>query len=236
MATNQSIKEDTLKLNVGSPLVELYKLDLTPIGGSTYYFSKGPIDGEIIYFNSVPYPPIPVETEGFEYPGNGKMPRPILRLSNILMTFLSTVIDYNDMVGAILTRRRTFRKYLDGETNADPYAQFPTDVFYVECKKRQNKHLIEWELICALDLENLLVPKRQCLNVCSHRYSTTEAWATCPYDGSNGYFDDEGEVTDLAGDMCGKKLFDCKLRYDGDNDKLPFRAFPGVGGIPGAYK
>jgi len=236
MATNQKIKEDITKLNVGSPLVDLYKLDLTPIGGTTYYFSKGPIDGEIIYFNSVPYPPIPVETEGFEYPGNGKMPRPILRLSNILMTFLSTVIDYNDMVGAILTRRRTFRKYLDGESNADPYAQFPTDVYYVETKKRQNKNLIEWEMICALDLENLLVPKRQCLNVCSHRYSTTESWATCPYDGSEGYFDDEGNVTNLAGDMCGKKLFDCKLRYPGDNDKLPFRAFPGVGGVPGVYR
>lgn len=236
MATNQSIKEDIQKLNVGSALIELYKLDLTPVGGSIYYFTKGPLNGATIEFNGVPYPPIPIETEGFEYPGNGKMPRPTIRFSNVLLSFLSTVITYKDMVGAVLTRRRTFKKYLDGEASADPYAQFPADIYYVERKIKQNKYLIELQLICALDLENLFIPKRQCLDICTHRYSTTESWATCPYDGSEGYFDDEGNSTTLANDKCGKKLFDCRLRYPNPNDKLPFKGFPGIGQIGSSYR
>lgn len=241
MATNNKIKNDIQRLNVGSPLIELFTLDATDIGGSTYYFTPGTIDGSRVTFNSVEYTPLPVEVEGFEWNGEGKLPRPTIRVSNITLVFLAAIATYNDLVGAKLTRIRTYKKYLDGESEADPNAQFPQDIFYIERKLRQNKFMVEWELISSVDLENILIPKGQVLDMCTHRYRTVEGGsfdytlATCPYTGTN-YFDETGTVAASADDMCGKKLYDCKLRYDADSDQLPFRGFPGIGKLGYPYR
>jgi len=235
MATNAKIKTDIQHLNVGSALIHLYTLDATSIeGGGTYHFCPMTDSGDAVLFNSVEYLPLPVETEGFMYDGTGAMPRPLIRVSNINLTFVAAVVSFNDLVGAKLTRRRTFAKYLDGASEANPSAQFPTDIFYIERKTRQNKYLIEWELKAAVDIENTLIPRRQVLGICSHRYrlykTSTGTFdytnASCPYT-STSYFDAEGVVTTKANDKCGKKLFDCQLRYG--TDQLPGRFFPGVG-------
>jgi lambda family phage minor tail protein L len=240
MPINKSIKEDVQKLNIGNALISLFKLDASSLGGNITYFCQGPLDGEILEFGGVEYPPLPVEIEGFDYSSGGKLPRPIIRISNVLYSFLVEIITLNDLVGATITRRRTFKKYLDGELNADSNAQFPSDIYYVERKIKQNKNIIEWELISALDLEYLMVPRRQCLDICTHMYGMSEPgvlrpWATCPYIGSD-YFDTEGNTVSFADDKCGKRLFDCKLRYPGDGDKLPFRGFPGIGMVSQAYR
>ena len=133
-STNAKIKADIQKLNVGSPFVELYSLDATKLGGETYYFTPMTSGGGLVTFNGVEYSPLPVETEGFEYDGTGKMPRPIIRVSNVNLTFVAVITTYNDLVGAKLTRRRTYAKYLDDGSEPDPNAQFPRDVFYIERK------------------------------------------------------------------------------------------------------
>jgi len=231
--TNADIKVDQQQLNVGSPLISLYSIDATILGGSTYYFTTGTDAGVKVAFNSIEYNPVPVEFEGLEQSKEGKMPRPIMRISNVTSLLLAEVITYGGLVGAKLIRKRTFEKYLDGHPEADSSAQFLDDVFFVNRKIKQNKYVIEWELKSALDLENILLPKRQCLAICSHRYSTTDSWATCPYDGSNGYFTETGGATDVNGDKCGKTLTDCRLRYAID-ENLPYRGFPGIGnfGVP----
>jgi len=238
MTTNLKIHQDIHKLNVGSPIVSLFKLDLTPIAPAEdpIYFSIGPVDGAIITFNGVDYPPIPVEVEGFEYPGDGKMPRPKIKISNITLALIAYVNAYKDLCGCIITRRRTFKKYLDSQSGADPNAQFPSDVYYIEKKTRQNPLFIEWELAAIMDNENLITPKRQVLTICTHRYGIGGSTTTCPYDGGEGYYDEAGNVEILANDMCGKKLFDCKLRYPNSDDELPFYGFPGIGKVGTPYR
>ena len=242
MTTNGKIKEDIQVLNVGSGLVDLYDIDLSAFDpGNTVHITPMTSAGTKITFGGVVYDPLPIEAEGFAYPGNGQMPRPTIKVSNINLTFTSLVDQLNDLIGAKVTRRRTYAKYLDGAPEADSSAQFPSEVYFIERKVRQNKFLIEWELKASVDVENVLIPKGQVLDICQHRYRIYDtdtsdfdySNATCPYVGTD-YFDDEGNVTTKALDKCGKKLFDCKLRFV--DEQLPMRAFPGVGSLGFPYR
>jgi len=234
MTTNTDIKKDIQDLNVGSPLVSLFRIDATNyIGGSVYYFISATNVYDYVYFNSIKYSPLPVEFEGLEQSEDGKMARPTVTISNVTYLLLAEVITYKGLTGCKLVRTRTYKKYLDGESEADPTAKFPDDVFYVNKRLKQSKYGIQWELRSALDLENILIPKRQCIANCNYRYlGVNNVNSTCPYDGSNGYYTTLGVVTDEDGDECGKTLTDCKLRFK--NDPLPTRGFPGIGnfGIP----
>lgn len=231
--TDEAIKKDIQNLTPGA-LVELFTIDLSPIGQSTTYrFTPGNIDGELIVYNGINYIPFPVETEGFEFNSEGKLPRPIIRVSNINNTLLGSVVTYNDLVGCRLVRRRTFTKYLDGQPAADPTAQLPYDVFYFNRKTRQNKFLIEFELVSALDVEGVYIPKKQCLESCTHRYRIYVDGAfdytdvTCPYNSAT-YFKDSGASTLVpAEDNCGRRLNDCKIRF-GLVVPLPYEGFPNI--------
>jgi len=244
--TNTSIKQDIQDLNVGSPLVSLYSLDLTSLGGSTYYLTAGPLDNDIITFNGIDYAPLPIQVEGMEWSGDGKMPRPTITISNITLAFLAEVVSLGDMVGAVFTRIRTYKKYLDGEAEADPTAQFPADIFEINRKLKHNKYLMQFELKSPLDLERVLIPKRQVLPFCQHTYrvynTTTETFdysnASCPYTDTD-YYDASGSTVTAANDVCGKRLFDCRLRFPSTNNtdnQLPARMFPGVGRFGKPYR
>lgn len=241
MATNAKIKTDIQKLNINSDLVELYVLDATALGGSVYYFTPGTLSGTAITFNGVEYSPLPVEITDIEWNGQGSLPRPKMRVSNTNLTFGAFVTSYNDGIGAKVTRKRTFRKYLDEMAEADPDAEFPEDIFYIEQKTAQNKYTIEWELISAVDFEDKYLPKNQVLEYCPHRYRvmSDEGFdytdVTCPYTGTD-YFTENGVTTTSGNDKCGKRFRDCRLRYPLDTDELPFKGFPTVGQVSRRYR
>jgi lambda family phage minor tail protein L len=240
MTLDPKIAHDTQQLDVGEYVV-LFDLDCTPIGGSVYHFCPTTItdstsqQSTTVVYNGVSYLPIDVKLEGFEITSDGQQPRPKITVANVNLTFASLVTSLNDLVGAQLTRRRTFKKYLDGEIDADPTAQFPVDIYIIERKTIQNKFQIQWELSSFLDLSGRYIPARQILrDTCTHRYRIYIGGAfvytnvTCPYTGVN-YFDEDGNVVvDPADDVCGRRLSDCDLRYPLDSDELPTRAFPGV--------
>lgn len=240
MSTNAKIKEQIQKLEVGD-VVELYDLDATSIGASIYYFTPMTTDsGTTVHFNGIEYTPLPVKLEGVAQKGDGKLPRPLLTVSNVSLTFSALISTYNDGLGSILKRRRTLKKYLDDGSEADSSAQFPLDIYILERKTSQNKFEIIWELVSIIDNESLLIPKRQCIaENCSNRYRIWDGEAfdytnaTCPYTGA-GYWDATGESVGAADDDCGKHLYDCRLRY-GDTTK-PFRGFPGVGKLGYPYR
>lgn len=235
MTTSTIIKTDQQKLNPGSAIISLFRIDATLHGGSIYYFTPMTDSGEQVAFNSINYNPVPVEFEGLELSRDGKMARPSMRISNVTSLLLAEVITYKGLVGCKIVRTRTYEKYLDGHASANPNAKFMDDIYFINRKTKQSKYMIEWELRSVLDLENIFVPRRQTLAICDHRYSTTESWATCPYDGSNGYFTAEGVATTVDNDVCGKCLTDCRLRYN-ITDSLPFRGFPGIGNFGHPYR
>ncbi len=240
MTTNAKIKEQIQKLEVGGD-VELFILDATSLGGTTYYFTPMTTNsGTSVYYDSQEYSPIPAKLEGVEYKSDGKLPRPILTVANVSSSFSALVNSYNDGLGAKLTRRKTFKKHLDDGADPDNSAQFRVETYILERKTMQNKFNIMWELVSVIDNESLRIPKRQCIaENCSHRYRVWDGDsfdytnATCPYTDAN-YWDATGEVVADEDDDCGRHLYDCRLRY-GDTSK-PYRGFPGVGKLGYPYR
>ena len=101
-----------------SNIVELFQLQLdTTIHGAdtTYYFHNGVSEnnnGNLI-FDSVEYTRMPIEADGFDF--NGKqLPRPKLRISNILGTFTTILATLpQGLEGSKVTRIRTLERYID---------------------------------------------------------------------------------------------------------------------------
>jgi len=236
MTLNVNIVSDIQSFSPGQ-YVELWEVDCTDLGGSIYRFTPNTtVTGTSVYLNGVEYLPLEIEIDGFEVQGTGQLPRPTVRISNINQTFTASIVSLNDMVGAKVTRRKTFSKYLDDGEEANSYAQFSPDVFYIDRKTSHNPLYVEWELISAVELSISRFPRRQVIrDICTHRYrewatisgTFDYSKATCPYTGALAY-DENGEVTTSGNDNCGKRLYDCKLRYPNDDDELPFYGFPGV--------
>ena len=63
------------------------------------------------------------------------------------------------MVGAKVTRKRTFAKYLDDGPDANPNKHFPDDVYFIHRKVSQNKYAIEFELSTILNRESIVLPR-----------------------------------------------------------------------------
>ena len=230
-----SAYEELAKINP-SAIIELFelRLDSTLHGSSDVYrFHAGAnadIDGNIV-FNSQTYTRIPIKADGFEYSNTGTLPRPTLSISNhdstmtTLLLLVNATTAGNDLGGAEVRRIRTLKKYLDGESAADPNARWPEERWFVDRKASESRDQVTFELASKFDLAGQKIPKRQVIaNVCQWKYRSSE----CSYTGSN-YFDVNGNsVSTLAEDVCGKRVASCKLRF-GDTAELPFGSFPGAG-------
>jgi len=226
------IKTDIQKLAPGA-IVELFDLDLTPFGGEVLRFHAGTngLIQNVTWQGSV-YTAFPVQATGFEFNGQGQAARPRLVVANVVGAITALVLQYQDIVGAKVTRRRTLAKYLDavnfpGGTNpsADPTAEFPVDVFYVDRKSAETNEVVEFELAPAMDLTGVMLPRRQIVqNICPWRYRGAE----CGYTGTAFFNTNDQPVATLAQDVCGKRLSSCKLRF-GQFGELPYGGFPAAG-------
>ena len=65
-------------------IIELYEMDLGEQDG-VYRFHPGTINGEVLFFDSLPYYPLPVQASEFDKRADGQMPRPSLGQQNIWM-------------------------------------------------------------------------------------------------------------------------------------------------------
>jgi lambda family phage minor tail protein L len=220
-----------------SSIIELFEIQLVQaIHGATttYRFHPGTnafTDNGSIKFGGLLYTAFPLEVDGLEYSGNGQLPRPKLRASNVLGTITSILLNLpQGLEGAKFTRIRTLARYLDaanfptGNANADPTATFPAEIYYIDRKSAETRDFVEFELCAAFDLIGVRAPKRQCIsNICQWVYRSAE----CSYTGT-GYYAENDTATSQAQDVCGKKLSSCKVRF-GATAQLPFGSFPAVG-------
>ena len=184
-----------------------------------------------IAWNGNDYVRLPVQAEGFEYTNTGTLPRPTLSVANLdsavtaLLLGVNLTTPGNDLTGAKVKRIRTLKKFLDGESAADPYATFPVEEWFIDRKATESRDVVSFELASKFDLSNKQLPNRQVVaNICQWQYRSSE----CSYAGSD-YFDvNNNSVGTLAQDACGKRLSSCKKRF-GENGELPFGSFPGAG-------
>jgi lambda family phage minor tail protein L len=234
-AAISSVYED-LSVLAPNAIIELFQLELVPVlhdSSDIYYFHAGvnaAVSGNIVFAGDT-YVRLPIEVTGFEFSSSGSLPRPTLTVSNLGGELSAVLLDVNsftpgnDLGGAIVTRIRTLKKYLDGEATADPFATGPQEIWYIDRKSAETRDAVQWELASKFDLAGIFLPKRQLIaNVCQWQYRSAE----CSYTGSN-YFDINNNVVGtLAADRCGKRLSSCNLRF-GDTNPLPFGSFPGAG-------
>ena len=173
-----------------SAVIELFVLELNALQHgvtSTYRFHAGTslnANGEVTWAGST-YTRLPIEAEGFEYSGSGQLPRPKLRVSNILGTISALLLALPiGLEGAKLTRIRTLARYIDGANfpgGTNPYgspdstAEFPREIYYIDRKTVETRDLVEFELVSAFDLAGVRAPKRQCIsNICQWTYLSPE--------------------------------------------------------------
>ena len=158
------------------------------------------------------YYPAPIDATGFENSSKGTLPTPILSLSSQtkegmeqLSLLKYEILKFGDIIGAKVTRHRTFAKYLDWNNfvfnpntpklspNAqelpegyepDPNAELPLDIYYVERKTAENKSTIQYQLSSVLDLEGTKVPRRIIIaDKCNWQYRGPGCWYQHAYDG-----------------------------------------------------
>ena len=236
-----SAYEELAKINP-SAIIELFelRLDSTLHGSSDVYRWHSGVNDQVtgnLVWNGETYFRVPVQADGFEFKNSGTLPRPTLTIANTdstvtaILLLVNAITVGNDLAGAEVRRIRTLKKFLDaanfaaGNSNADPYASFPEERYFIDRKASEDRTQVTFELASKFDLAGQKIPKRQCIaNVCQWEYRSSE----CGYTGSN-YFDiNDNAAASLAQDRCGKRLSSCKLRF-GANGELPFGSFPSVG-------
>ena len=105
-------------------LIELFQLELNLAQhgiNETQYFHAGFSENnyQSITWNNQAYVALPIEVEGFEYNGQGTLPRPKMRISNVLGSVTQLLMrltqDYgaDGLEGAKVTRIRTLGRFLD---------------------------------------------------------------------------------------------------------------------------
>lgn len=102
----------TYKTNGGSTPVAGTVSNITGLTCFTWCDGVNEV-GEEVTFDSIKYSRYPIHASGFDKTGNGSIPRPKLTVGNIGGIIGALAKDYNDLVGAKLTRTRTFARYLD---------------------------------------------------------------------------------------------------------------------------
>ena len=208
-------------------IIELFELKLfQDLHGSNeeYYFHAGRnrkttvptnaddiVEAFSIKFGGTPYIPLPVEASGFEFNGDGTLPRPSIRIANLqsqmtaLLLGVNQITPGNDLSGARVKRIRTLSRFLDSdnwENGVNPYgnpdsganAQFPEEIYYIDRKVAENRDFVEFELVSSFDMANTKAPRRLVMqNLCQWEYKSKE----CGYSGSN-VFDVTGEQKTLV--------------------------------------
>jgi lambda family phage minor tail protein L len=217
------------QLPAPSALIELFELQLIPAihnSDTIYRFHAGinaKQTGDIVWAGNA-YMAFPVEAEGFSYSGSGQLPRPTLRVSNVMGTITALLLVLPaGLEGARVTRRRTHARYLDavnfpGNVNPlgtpDPTAEYPIEQYFIDRKKGEGRDVIEFELCSAFDLAGVRAPKRQVTHYCPWVYPPTAADPECGYSGPLP--------------TCAKTLAACREHFGG-NAQLPFGGYPGAG-------
>jgi lambda family phage minor tail protein L len=245
---------DEIRKSFPSKIIDLYEADLNTVG-SGFTDPRYNTDGILRIFNDSntlksgvnyivwggnTYYSIPMDIEGFEWSG-GQLPTPKLSISNLdgIATQLNSL--YNDLLGLKITRIRTLVKYLDAvnfisgiNVTADPLSKYPDEVYYIDRKVMQNNVIVQYDLASSLDISSIKIPRRMVIqNICYWKYKED---STCGYDPTlynNRMFKADGtSTTDPFEDICGKRLSDCKARFNTPGEVtniLNYGGFPGAG-------
>lgn len=226
---------DNLKLELSSLeqdcLLQLFDIDLTKLEsksgtkGSIYRLHSGLNEvKKNVVWKGKEYTPYPIKAEGFELKATGTSNRPTLTIGNLFGLVTALTEDFNDCLGAVVTRRQVLSKYLDPvnfvnhtNPNYDPNNEIVSQ-YIIEQVSTLTHEIVTFTLAIPTELDGLLLPARPMMsNVCPFVYRSVE----CGYTGRPVADEKDNPTTDPKKDKCSKCLSGCKLR---DNE-INFGAF-----------
>lgn len=218
-------------------IIELYKLELNQLqhgSTDTYYFHSGTSlkSNGSVYWAGDEYMAFPIMAEGFEYTGNGQLPRPKIKIANLSGTITSLLLVLpNGLEGAKITRIRTFARYIDNknfENDTNPYGspdssmKLPDEIYFIDRLATETRDIVEFDLVCAFDLMGVRAPKRQCIpNLCQWVYKSAECSYT-PHPSFTGTYSRTGTTVSVV--ASGLNL------TNGDNVYLDFTSGAAIDG------
>ncbi|MFP1868693.1 phage minor tail protein L [Lonsdalea quercina] len=219
---------ESVDAGVGA-MIDLFDVDLQSFGGDVVRFHSGTNGyyGDVIWQGKV-YSAYPIAVEGFETKSEGTYARPTMTVANISGLITGINHDFEDALGAVVTRRQVSVKYLDAANfpNGNPDADSTMEAvsrYVIEEMSEETFETVTYNLASPVDCDNAVIPARTILaDVCQWQYRGEG----CGYSG--GAVADEKDVatSDLSKDKCSKHLSGCRLRFPKPN-ALPFGGFPG---------
>ena len=154
MLTNQAVQAPILPA-----YIELFVIDLTRLGAGVYRFTAG----KAVTYGGQTYSTYPIKMTGVNRTSDGTPTRPVLEIDNLTRLLLAEVVTLGDLVGAQVTRLRTFAKYLDDGETPDPEACL-VETYYINQKTNHTPSSITFELVDALELTDGQLPNIQATN------------------------------------------------------------------------
>jgi lambda family phage minor tail protein L len=221
--TLKEISKESISLEASS-IISFYEIDLTSvklslnIGSADLlpdilrFHNEEVFNRTKLYFRGDTYHPMPILADGFEMTMNGSLPRPTLTITSMMgilaeaeshayfNSLKRAILELENMIGAKVSRIRTFYKFLDASNNlpgvgdfssgVNNNPEFPKETYFVERKVSEDKNGIQLELSSVLDLERFKLPGRLCL---ANRCPWTYRGAGCCYEfNSAGVVDEHG--------------------------------------------
>ncbi|MGH8709929.1 MAG: phage minor tail protein L [Burkholderiales bacterium] len=152
------------KLNPDTYL-ELCDFDLTALGGSIYHYTNTMVDfASALVWQSKIYQSLPFVIGGISDSGDGTAPaRPQISISNVNKFLFAALLSVGPLIGATITRYRTYRKFLDDGAEANPIMHYPIHIFTFTRKITHTRDVLTYELTSQLDLPGLVLPALQIL-------------------------------------------------------------------------
>ncbi|HDS6455770.1 phage minor tail protein L [Morganella morganii] len=210
-----------------SAMLDLYEVDLSRFGGNVYRFHDG-MNGLLkpVIWQGNRYDPYPVQVTGLSMTAQGASARPKMTFANIdgLLTAINN--DYDDALGAIVTRRQVMEQYLDavnfpdGNNQADPSRE-AVHKFVIEQRENSDSDFVTYVLALPTETDNAQIPARVIqADICPWRYRGQD----CGYDGPPVADEKDQPTNDPTKDQCSHKYRGCKLRH---SSVLPFGGFLG---------
>jgi len=180
------IVTDAQQLEVASPVIDLYELEIGTGTNNTLFFhsakdlDNGTASNDLI-FDGNTYVTLPIIMDDIEKQTGGAMNRPTLTIANVESMLKAgsdfktemekaewdgavdgTVVDsetfkFDDLVGQRITRRRTLEKY----TGSEPAHEFDSETFIIDRIASKNALFCELELSSPADIAGIRIPGRQ---------------------------------------------------------------------------
>nr|DAK01532.1 MAG TPA: minor tail protein L [Caudoviricetes sp.] len=223
-----ALKEKTLaQLDTTEVLVDLWELDLRPLGGDRRFFCAIVNEkGEDVVWQGRKYLRFPISADGFEVTGQGSPKRPRLNVPNIEGFVTEAVEDFDQLVGAIVIRRQVPSQFLDAENfkngnpNADTLQEIRTK-YVVEQMTSLNSSAASFELSAPSESTGATFPCRIMLaDTCGWDYRGDG----CGYKGRPVADENNYATNDPAKDKCSKNKLGCQARF-GATAVLPIGAW-----------